>query len=86
MRRRLIAVLMTLAMLVLGCTPGGEAPSPTPTAETALPEDVVSADDAATAVVAALNAAYDVPVKQISNVVNVSSQTEAFALGIFCDN
>ena len=38
-------------------------------------------------VVAALNAAaYDVPVKQISNVVNVSSQTEAFALGIFCDN
>lgn len=56
MRRRLIAVLMTLAMLVLGCTPGGEAPSPTPTAETALPEDVVSADDAATAVVAALNA------------------------------
>lgn len=57
MRRRLIAALVALTTLGAGCTPGAPEPGPSSTAaETSRPDDVPQADDAAAALVTALNA------------------------------
>ena len=56
MRRRLIAALLAVATLGVGCAPGEPGPEPTPTVETRPPDDIPAADDAAGKVAAAITA------------------------------
>ena len=56
MRRGFAAALVTLALLLAGCAPGPEQPAPSPAEATDPPADLPAADDAVTALVAALNA------------------------------
>lgn len=56
MRRRLIAALLLAASLTVGCAPGGQSPSPTPSAGTEPPGNLPKVDPQVAELVSALNA------------------------------
>ena len=82
MRRGFAAALVTLALLLAGCAPGPEQPAPSPTEATDPPADLPAADDAVTALVAALNARDVSTLPMVRNPADAQAEFETVFAGM----